>query len=504
MLFARSYLAMFVFNAITLYWIGGWNSDDIFLKIGGVASVLVHPLFFMIPIFLTYLVKRTAGRNYALILFPLLWTGFEYWHNLTELAFPWIELGNTEVYNVSRIQYAEYFGVHGITFIICIISSLLFFVISKIYNGNWKLKSSNSIITAVVIILLILLPNIWSSIILSSRINDKEINNTDITKQISSVIIQPNVDPFRKWTGSRDSLVQNYLDKMNEALKFNPNLIVIHETAVPYYFLEDYNFYNTSKFIEFVNQNKKYLLMGIPNIKYFNDSNTAPEDSRIMSDSRRRYKVHNSAILLDPFTDKANYQIHGKVKLVPFSENAPYNRQIPFISKWIRWGVGISVWDKSDSLKVFTMNNPAQNINTKFSVLICFESVFSEYASEASKNGAEFLVIVTNDGWFGHSSGPVQHEQIAVLRAIENRKWIIRAAQTGISCFIDPYGNITDEIPLSIIDMKSKTITANTVITFYSKHGDIIGTAGYYSCWLTLILGIILYYVKKRKQTKAA
>jgi apolipoprotein N-acyltransferase len=499
MLFARSFVTMIVFNAISLYWIGGWESDDIFLKLGGIVTVIIHPFFFMIPIFLTYLVYRAGGRKYALILFPLLWTGFEYWHNLTEFAFPWIELGNTEVYNINRIQYAEYFGVHGITFLICVISSLLFFVISKIYNGSWKLKSTNSIVTASIIILLILLPNIWSSIILSSRVDDKQINNTDITKQIKSVIIQPNVDPFRKWTGNRDSLVDKYIYHLNEALKFNSNLMVIHETAVPYYFLEDYNFYNTSKFINFVNQNKKYVLMGIPNIKYFNDSNSAPADSRIMSDSRRRYKVHNSAILLEPYKDKENFQIHSKVKLVPFSENAPYGRQLPFITKWIRWGVGISVWDEGDSLKVITMNNASQNINTKFTVLICFESVFSEYASEASKNGAEFLVIITNDGWFGHSSGPEQHKQIAVLRAIENRKWIIRAAQTGISCFIDPYGNISDEIPLSEIDMKAKTITANTVVTFYSQHGDIIGTAGYYSCWLTLVLGIVIYYVKKKK-----
>jgi apolipoprotein N-acyltransferase len=422
MLFARSFVTMIVFNAISLYWIGGWESDDIFLKLGGIVTVIIHPFFFMIPIFLTYLVYRAGGRKYALILFPLLWTGFEYWHNLTEFAFPWIELGNTEVYNINRIQYAEYFGVHGITFLICVISSLLFFVISKIYNGSWKLKSTNSIVTASIIILLILLPNIWSSIILSSRVDDKQINNTDITKQIKSVIIQPNVDPFRKWTGNRDSLVDKYIYHLNEALKFNSNLMVIHETAVPYYFLEDYNFYNTSKFINFVNQNKKYVLMGIPNIKYFNDSNSAPADSRIMSDSRRRYKVHNSAILLEPYKDKENFQIHSKVKLVPFSENAPYGRQLPFITKWIRWGVGISVWDEGDSLKVITMNNASQNINTKFTVLICFESVFSEYASEASKNGAEFLVIITNDGWFGHSSGPEQHKQIAVLRAIESEQ----------------------------------------------------------------------------------
>jgi len=503
--FARGYVLLFVFNAISLYWIAGWESDDIFLKIGGVATVIVHPLFMIIPVLLTYLIYKTAGRIYAMFLFPLLWTGFEHWHNLTEFSYPWIELGNTEVYNLNRIQFAEYIGVHGITFLICVISVLIFLLASKIYKREWKLNSSNTIVTTTILILLILIPNITSGIILNSNSNNSYYSSPDSSKNIKAAIVQPNVDPFKKWASeNKDAIVTKYINGLNAGLKYNPDLLVLHETAPPFNFLEDYNLNYASRFFDFVNLNKKYVVIGIPHIAYYPDTLSAPEDARIMSYSRRRYKHCNSAILLEPLKNTDEYQIHMKVKLVPFSENAPYNKQLPFMSNIIKWGVGISAWDKGDSLVIFDMNNSALNKNSKFSTLICFESVFSDYVREAAKNGAEFLVIITNDGWFGNSFGPIQHERFAVLRAIENRKWIIRSAQTGISCFIDPLGNIYDEIPVNTEGIAARNIIANNEITFYSYHGDIIGKAGYYSCFLTLITGIILFYAKRRKHAKSA
>lgn len=496
---------MLVFNAIALYWIGGWESNDIFLKLGGVLTVLVHPFFFLIPILLTYLISKSAGKTYALILFPLLWTGFEYWHNLTEFAFPWIEIGNTEVYNLNRIQYAEFIGVHGITFIACIISVLIYLLVSKIYKHEWRINSRNCVISITALIILIITPNIVSSIILKSHSDNLYFNNPDSTKNIRTSIIQPNVDPFKKWASeNKDAIVTKYIEGLNAGLKYKPDLLVLHETAAPYYFLEDYNQNYSSRFFDFVNLNKKYVIMGIPHVSYYPDSLSAPENARIMSYSRKRYRNCNSAILLEPDKSKDEYQIHMKVKLVPFSENAPYSKQLPFMGKIIKWGVGISAWDRGDSLVIFNMNNNLLNKKTKFSTLICFESVFSDYVREAAKKGAEFLVIITNDGWFGNSFGPIQHERFAVLRAIENRKWIIRAAQTGISCFIDPLGNIYDEIPVNSEGIVSRNIIANNEVTFYSYHGDITGITGYYSCYLTLITGIILHYVKRRKQARSA
>ena len=498
--FGRGYLALLVFNIITLYWIGGWHSNDIFLKLGGAATVLIHPLFLLVPLLIFYGIKKLGKPSIALLLFPFLWTGFEYSHNLGELIFPWIEFGNTETYNLNRIQYAELAGVHGITFLICVISVLLYYVLCKLITKQWTLISKPVIINFGILLILILFPNVYSYNYLSNSANYEEFfKSDDSSKVIRSVIIQPNVDPYRKWSkieGARDELVDSYINRLNKSLPLNPDLIVIHETAVPYYFLEDYNYENTAKFIDFVNQNRKIILMGIPHLQYFTDSTTAPADSKISSQTHRHYGTYNSAILIEPGKTKEEYQIHKKAKLVPFSEHVPYSKYLPFLKKFISWGVGISSWNVGDSLKIFDLNN--KKINVKFSTLICFESVFSDYVSTSVKNGAEFFVIITNDGWWGNNGGPVQHEQFAVLRAVENRKWIVRAAQTGISCYIDPIGNIYDRIPYDTEGMTVRNIYANSYKTFYSEHGDVLGMVSYYIEILCFVSCFVLYVYRKR------
>ncbi len=501
--FVRGYFAMLFFNVFTLYWIGGWGSSDIFLKIGGAATDIIHPFFFLVPLLIFYGIKKLYKPGLALILFPLIWTGFEYSHNLGELVFPWIELGNTETYNIHRIQYAELVGVHGITFLICIISVLLYYLIHKLFTRKWKIVSKPVIISFGVIIMLMFFPNFYSyNYLINSANYERYFTADDSSKIIRTAIIQPNVDPFNKWSSNRDSLVDSYINRLNESLKLNPDLIVLHETSVPYYFLEDYNAYNTQKFIDFVNLNNKLLLMGVPNIQYYPDPSTAPPETEVMSRSGRRYGVYNSAILLEPGQTKDEYQIHKKAKLVPFSEHPPFQRYLPFMKKWVRWGVGISSWNPGDSLRVFNLKYG--KINTKFATLICFESVFSDYVSQGVKNGAEFLIIITNDGWWGNNGGPVQHEQFAVLRAVENRKWVIRAAQTGISCFIDPLGNIYDRIPYDTEGMTVRDIYANSDQTFYSEHGDLIGMVSYYAEIICLVMCIILYVYRKRQAKSIA
>ena len=499
--FGRAYLTMLIFNEIALYWISGWQSNDIFLKIGGIATVLVHPLFFMIPALITYRIAKYK-KELALILFPFIWVGFEYFHVQWQFSFPWIELGNTETYNLNRIQYAELVGVHGISYMVCCISSLLYFTIEKIASKKWQVFSKGAVISYVLLLAMILFPNFYSYSSLN-RDNTKYSRTDDSNKVINTCIIQSNTDPFAKWKGNHDSLIDSYITKLHEGMKFNPDLLVLHETATPFYFLEDYNGLKARKFLEFADSTKKYLLMGIPHLEYYSDSTLAPQGSHRSSNSGRYYDTYNSAILIEPGKNKHELTIHKKTKLVPFSERIPYQEYLPFLKKWFSWGVGISSWQRGTGQTIFTIDNPSEKINVKFSTLICFESVFSEYVSEGVKNGAEFLVIVTNDGWFGHTSGPLQHEQYAVLRAIENRKWIVRCAQTGISCYIDPLGNIYDEIPYGTEGIIDKNIIANNEKTFYSLNGDITGKVSFYTGILSLLLCIVFYVNNKMSRSKA-
>ena len=316
--------------------------------------------------------------------------------------------------------------------------------------------------------------------------------------------MQTNTDPFKKWGGDHDQLLNTYLDGLHEGLKFNPDMLVLHETATPFYFLEDINLLKSKRFFDFADSTGKYLVMGIPHKHYYSDSEVIPSDYRITDGSKRKFDVFNSAILIEPHKYHKELTIHKKVKLVPFSERMPYQEKVPFAKKWFTWGVGISGWQKGNDMNLFKLKDSAKNIDTKFATLICYESVFSEFVSEFTKEGAEYFVIVTNDGWWGNTSGPVQHNQYAVLRAIENRKWIVRCAQTGVSCFIDPLGNMYDEIPYWQTGVASRNIDANgEKFTFYSENGDIIGMLGFYTGTICLI-GSLVFYVKKRKVKRSA
>ncbi len=496
--FLRAYFALLVFNEITLYWISGWHSDDIFLKIGGVATVLVHPLLFMIPVLTIYGISRYK-KELALILFSFIWVGFEYYHNVWQLSFPWLELGNTETYNLNRIQYIEFTGVHGISFLICIISSLMYFLIERIYNKKWRITSKQAILYYFVLMILILFPNFYSYHRLKQD-NSKYFQTMDSSKIINACVVQTNTDPFKKWSGNHDQLIDSYIAKLNVGMKYNPDMMVLHETAAPYYFLEDYNFLKSKRFFDFVDSSRKYLVMGIPHIEYYKDSAFVPKDAKKMSISGRFYDTYNSVIMIEPGKNRKDLTIHKKSKLVPFSERVPYQETLTFLRDWIKWGVGISSWQIGKDETIFTIKD--SNLNTKFASLICFESVFSEYVSKSVNNRAGFLVIVTNDGWFGHTSGPVQHEKYAVLRAIENRKWIVRCAQTGISCFIDPLGNAYDEIPYGTEGIIDRNIIANDEKTFYSSNGDIIGIISHYGGIISLVFCIGFYIYKRINKKK--
>ena len=149
-------------------------------------------------------------------------------------------------------------------------------------------------------------------------------------------------------------------------------------------------------------------------------------------------------LLFSPYT--LNIQRYGKMKLVPFGEKVPFSDQLPFLAKLFSWGVGISGWNVGRDTTIFKFNiivhkdSSTAKYDLKVNSLVCYESVYPYFVTDFVKKGADLITVVTNDSWYGKSSGPYQHKEIAVLRAIENRKSVIRDANGGISCIIDPLG----------------------------------------------------------------
>ena len=169
--------------------------------------------------------------------------------------------------------------------------------------------------------------------------------------------------------------------------------------------------------------------------------------------------------------------------LVPFAEKVPFEDKLPFLSNF---DVGQANFTSGEDYKVFDLDGK------KFSVGICFESVFPSSSRTFVSGGAELLIIITNDAWFGNTSGPYQHAQIAVMRAIENRRSIARCANTGISELIDPFGRITKKIGLGKRGVLSGELKLLDEETIYNKYGDYVG-------WITAVITLLLVgisYVK--------
>jgi apolipoprotein N-acyltransferase len=171
--------------------------------------------------------------------------------------------------------------------------------------------------------------------------------------------------------------------------------------------------------------------------------------------------------------------------LVPFGEKVPLVDELPFLGEWIKWEVGLSGWNTGRDTTVFKVIVDEKTIN--IGAVVCIESIYPDFTSVFVKKGAEFIAVVTNDSWYGDSSGPYQHKEISVLRAVENRRSVVRAANGGISCLIDPIGRTVAETKMYTRDHLIVDIPIEKEVTFYTEHPLLIPMVA-----STISLGIIL------------
>lgn len=481
--FLRTYFVFFMAGLIAISWIslsGLRENADSFLIFSGVFVLFIYPLFFVPPVILFYYTYKnfTSGlfRHVSLFFFPFLWTGFEYVSTLGQINFPWLFAGNSQTYNLSKIQFAEYTGMFGVSFWICIISCLMFFLFLRIIDKIWKPASARSISVIAIIICVYMLPDIQANFGRKNYQPDDE---------VKLGIIQPNVNPWIKWSGKQNDLINDYLGQIRQLYSQNPDvkMIILPETALPYYFRERHFEERLQSIKSLCDSMKVALLIGTPDLEIYEDQSKAPPDAKIMRSSGLKYDTYNTAVLFESQKDKNEFQKHHKVKLVVGSERMPYQELMPFVKDLIGWGVGIGNWQIGYDTNVFVLDN-----KYKFNTAICYESVYPEFFSEFVKRGAEFCVIITNDGWWGKFFGTYQHNRFAVFRAIENRRWIARCANTGISDFIDPEGNFHNETE---IDVKTNIVNKVGIIkgkTFYTMHGDLFSK-------VCLVIGLVLFGV---------
>jgi len=218
----------------------------------------------------------------------------------------------------------------------------------------------------------------------------------------------------------------------------------------------------------------------MPDVKYFSKNDIIPIDVKVTNNGNTKYATYNSVLGFS--YQNSIVQHYGKIKLVPFGERVPFVNTFKFLGDLFSWGVGLSGWNVGQDTTLFTFSNKIENDTTnfvipdsvKFSSLVCYESVYPIFVTTFINKGAELITVVTNDSWYGKSSGPYQHKEISILRAIENRRSVVRAANGGISCIIDPLGTTIAETKLFSKDVLVGNVVLENEITFYTKYPYLI------------------------------
>jgi apolipoprotein N-acyltransferase len=244
-------------------------------------------------------------------------------------------------------------------------------------------------------------------------------------------------------------------------------LVLWPETALPLYLLHPAN---AGLFTQIRRQADTLgisLLTGSPDMIRYPDSAHAPPGSKI-SVSGESYETFNGAILLTPRDTVV--QRYAKRILVPFAERVPYSTELAFLNA-MKWNFGLGGWNLGRDPGVMTMQEGARG-GVEFGVMICYESIYPALVAGDVRRGARFLAVVTNDSWWGNTSGAYQHKQIGILRAVENRRWLVQCANGGISCFIDPFGRTVASTPMFVRTILAGSVEPRSDLTFFTLHGD--------------------------------
>ncbi len=447
--FRLGYIWGLVTNSLLLYWIT-WATIP-----GVLGAVLVLSLYTAF-LFLFYSWAQKVFREKAVYLFPFLWILMEYGRSLLDIGFPWLNLSYTQTYYLPLIQYASFIGNYGVSFWILWLN-VLFYLGIKNFAYPKKVLIYLSIIA-----LLFLLPYLYGRKVLSQPEQEGK---------VSIAIVQGNIPQDVKWDYEMlDYNFETFVELTRE-IPEKVDLILWPETAAPCYIKSEPKYFSLVKSL--ADSLQTPVLLGT-------------NDYRMTGEGK--YLYFNSVFCFNPEGDwppgQVNPVVYNKIHLVPFSEWVPYSKLLGWLYK-IKFG--LSDYTPGKDYVIF------ENPKGRFATLICFEAVFPDLVRKFVLKGADFLVNVTNDGWFGKTSGPYQHARINVFRAVENRRSIARCANTGVSMFVDPYGRITRKTKIYVQDTLTGEISRRNELTFYTRYGD------FFAKGISLVSIMVLAYTISRK-----
>ena len=487
-----AYIALLIWNIGATWWI--WNITPE----GSIATFALNS-FFMAIVFGCWQRFRTlrlpaVTAPLALIAF---WCTWEYLHLNWDLTWPWLNLGNVFSNSTEFVQWYEFTGTFGGTIWVMVGNFLFYFLLKKI-RENRKVALYHGI----ALLLWIVIPAAGSLI----RYYTYKIPAPTESNSIEVVIVQQNTDPVEEQYHMNNlEHFQRLLDVAAPELTPNTRLLLCAETAIPWSIAsaaigaDDCPVMNSSyAWLPLVDT----LTAIYPNLNLIVGLSTYEIFDHKATLTARKTGL---GLFIDSYNTAACFNRNGlaglyyKSKLVPGVEKMPYPQVFGFLEK-----LAIDLGGTSGSLGKDTEQRtfPLQSVPFRIGTAICYESAYGEHFGQFVKNGAQLMSVITNDGWWGNSPGHKQHFMMSKLRAVETRRTILRAANTGISAIIDERGDAHQQTKYDTRLALRDNVVPNDTITFYVKHGDYLVRLCVALTVLIAIFSISLRIRRKYQQIK--
>ncbi len=448
--------------ATLLYWLIQTMHVYGFLPLwlsGIVFMLLVFYLALYVAVFSGLLTFCRQGPFFSFMMMPVFWVLLEYVRSFALTGFPWGLIGYTQFEQLRLIQIADMFGVYGVSFAVLLVNGAVFFAGLGLTGKKWQGRNISGLQVAAAGIVGV------AAVALMAAYGENRLKVADSliaeTEKTTVAVVQGNIPQILKWdTEFRIQTIDTYVRLSQQVNEMRPELIVWPETATPFYM--KYNIELTKIVLQAVQSMGASFVVGSPTVE--------------LTDTSEYY--FNSAYLITPEGDIADR--NDKVHLVPFGEYVPLRKWLPFVNHIVA-----QVGEFRPGRAGNTLDWPRADIG----MLICYEIIFPELAARMTANNAGLLVNITNDAWFGKSSAPYQHFSMAVFRAVENRRSIVRAANTGISGFIDPAGRVLEQSLLfQEAAMACPVPLINGHHSFYNRHPHLLVLC----CFLVVGICIIM------------
>jgi apolipoprotein N-acyltransferase len=440
------------------YWIGFVTAEGLWhlILIGVVLIAIFFGFFYFVAAMIFRVFLQKFPRLY-LLFFPAVWICIDYIRTLGEISFPWSFLGYSLAPFLPLAQIVSVTGVWGLTFLV-VLTNCLIWDLLKSYMTNSDIVPRW--INLSVLALFFCGISIWGAFRISGGTRD--------SRKINISLIQSNLNQLHWGVNSLDTAFSITDSMITEASLQKPDLIIGPESALLCFLSRRSEYRN--RVVSWVNSIHTPLLLG--GLHW----DKAPEGSS------NDYLVYNSAFLFKP--DTLFPLIYNKIKLVPFSEALPFEGVFPILS---RTNLGEADFKRGKQQIVLKIND-----SLRVAPFICYEIIYPGFVRDRVKTGTDLIVTITNDGWFGKTSGPYQHAGMAQIRAVENGRPLVRCANSGISMVVDMYGSVANKTPIYIRQILNGRVDMNSANTIYLQWGDWFVVICLIVSLVALIWGLIL------------